>query len=142
MNAESHALLPPSIPWNADVDQSPAEGEQLPELGGAAMAEEGTPLFLRARKHGCHPEAGPGETSMPNRIDTPVNSVQAAFLDAVRNRARGESRRKQLPGRDDAVLPRGDRCHRELRSGSFLRHRRVKEPGPGFLPMAVAVQRP
>lgn len=93
---------PPSVRCgHGHFDRSLLGRPNLPQLGGALVAEQGVPT---AGQHGGHPAAESTDLDVSDREDPAMQTAKAPGGQAVLNGARGEAKRKELGAGDHAVL--------------------------------------
>lgn len=104
------------LPVDARRGRPASATPDVPELCGAQVTEYGV---VTAGEYGRHPVRPIAESGMADGIDTAMNAVQAARLDASADGAGGDSDEFELPHHNDTVLPRRDPGNEEIR-GRFV----------------------
>jgi hypothetical protein len=87
-----------------DLDHLRHRGDELPEVGGGAVAQHAA--IAGGEQPGDHARAV-GERLVPDRIDAPVHADQPPLLRSARDLIAGEAERDELIPAHDATLPRG-----------------------------------
>jgi hypothetical protein len=99
----ANALLAATAPsGNRHVDGAAGDRPQVAQGGRGSVAQD---CVRTARQHGRHPTPSRGQAPMPDRVDAPVETVKATALGAPPDGTRAEAERRQLPVRDNSVLP-------------------------------------
>jgi len=75
------------------------------------VAEDGV---SSARKDSCHPLSVSGEQTVPNRIYTPMNSMELTAGDATVDRASRQTAIKELPPCNHPMLPLSRRRNQSI----------------------------
>ena len=82
MDADPSAPPCPAVAREGHVDQSPAGGEEPPQLRGTAMAEMSTATTLCGGEYRRHPATILRKAGVPDRVDALVHPMQPAEPDA------------------------------------------------------------
>src|SRR5215212_1207596 len=105
MDDEGAAAPAPPARRDRHIDAGPALGKQVPEDGGAEIAQRrGRPTAKDSSE-----EAAPGRQRRPAyRVDALVHAMKAPIAHAPPNREVADTELQQLDPRDHSVLPLGE----------------------------------
>ncbi len=101
MHADTAALRPATVPPDDDVDRTIRLGQEIPETGRTAMTDRRPPVVEHRatlpprapaqRKDSRQPAALRRQSIVANGVDAPMQTMQAARIDAASHAALTET---------------------------------------------------
>jgi hypothetical protein len=125
MKQDPDPLSATAVAGNSDGDRPAARLEKPPELGGAAITEDGVGS---TREHRRHPTALVAQPGVANRVDASMDAVNPACIDSTGDSAGAQSGGTELRASDYSVLARCELGEDAIGSGAFCPHTGQKAP--------------